>query len=118
MSEKYKVMLVMPGPNLSSGTCKSLVEASEKAEVGLDFCSNGFNDMNILFTNALNRAKDKEIDLFAMLHSDVVPETGWLDLLIDEMEKHDASLISAVVPLKDKRGISWTHILNNGSNPL
>jgi hypothetical protein len=36
-----------------------------------------------------------------MLHNDVVPEPGWLDILLDEMAAHDADLMSAVIPIKD-----------------
>jgi len=52
----------------------------------------------------------KNIRYFAMLHDDIVPEDFWLDTLLDELELTGADLISAVVPLKDGRGLTSTAI--------
>jgi hypothetical protein len=45
-----------------------------------------------------------------MLHADVIPQPWWLDTLIAEAEKHDADLLSAVIPLKDFSGNTSTAI--------
>jgi hypothetical protein len=47
---------------------------------------------------------------FAMLHADVEPEQWWIDKLIDEAELHDADFLSAVIPIKDERGMTSTAI--------
>lgn len=64
---------------------------------------------NELFCAALN-ARDKEgATHFAMLHNDIVPETHfWIDVLMDELIANDLDMISAVVPLKNSRGLTST----------
>src|SRR5215471_7104271 len=43
-------------------------------------------------------------DYFAMLHSDIEPQPGWLDILYEEMQAMEADVISAVVPIKNDQG--------------
>src|SRR5215471_7821754 len=45
---------------------------------------------NILWCTALNYRATKPLQWFAMLHSDVVPEDWWVDILIAEAERHGA----------------------------
>lgn len=52
------------------------------------------------------------IQFFAMLHDDIVPETGWLDTLLEDLLANDADLVSAVVPIKDLLGLTSTAIDN------
>lgn len=47
---------------------------------------------------------------FAMLHADCAPDPGWLDVLLDEMEATGADILSAVVPIKDARGLTSTGV--------
>jgi hypothetical protein len=49
-----------------------------------------------------------------MLHADVSPEAWWIDTLIDEAEKHNADMVSAVVPLKNLTGVTSTVIADPG----
>src|SRR5690606_17418622 len=42
-----------------------------------------------------------DVTHFAMLHSDIAPQDGWLDVLAGEMAAHDADLVSAVIPIKE-----------------
>jgi hypothetical protein len=53
---------------------------------------------------------------FAMLHSDITPSPGWVDLLLDELDDRDADLISAVAALKDENGLTSCGI-GDASNP-
>lgn len=62
---------------------------------------------NLLLCDALNK---RAYHWFAMLHDDITPEQGWLDKLIDEAERCEADLLSAVVPLKDDSGCTSTAI--------
>lgn len=66
--------------------------------------------MNVLWAQALELADRGEFTHFAMLHSDIAAEKGWLDKLMAEMEKHDAQVMSAVSPLKDGRGLTSTGV--------
>lgn len=66
----------------------------------------GFNSA---WCMALNHRKDG-ITHFAMLHNDIQPEDGWIDTLIAEADKHEADIVSCVVPLKNNSGITSTAI--------
>ena len=49
-------------------------------------------------------------DVFAMLHSDVAAPMGWLDTMIEEMQRAGAEVLSAVVPIKADCGETSTAI--------
>lgn len=68
---------------------------------------------NGLWAEAINQRNESGIEWFAMLHSDIGPEAGWLDKLIELAERHDADLMSTVVPIKDARGLTSTAIESN-----
>lgn len=58
---------------------------------------------------ALNGYLAGHITHFLMLHSDVRPlSEDWLDVLIGEMEKSKADVLSAIIPIKDGRGLTST----------
>src|SRR5437868_1622421 len=61
---------------------------------------------------ALNNREKDHWTHFGMIHSDVEPENGWLDILLDEIEKVQADVLSVVLPIKDKRGITSTALLH------
>ncbi len=47
-----------------------------------------------------------------MMHSDIQPEGfGWLDKLLDEARKHDATIVSSVNAIKNETGITSTALL-------
>lgn len=72
---------------------------------------------NGLWCKALNaQAEGKQVDYFAMQHSDVEPCDGWLDLLIDEMESKDLDVLGVAIPIKDNRGITSIAIGEPGDN--
>lgn len=62
-----------------------------------------FNELLVLC-----RTHDPRPTHFAMMHADICPEVGWLDVMLDEMEKFDADVISAVSPIKDSKGLTTT----------
>lgn len=53
---------------------------------------------------------DQDTTHFAMLHDDVCPDNGWLDVLMEELISHDADVMCALVPIKDPMGITSTAI--------
>lgn len=65
---------------------------------------------NSLWCDALNRRAKHGFTYFAMLHADVAPEDGWLDTLVNELEMAGADMVSAVIPIKDGRGVTSTAI--------
>jgi len=61
---------------------------------------------NYLWASALER----NFTHFAMLHSDIKPDRNWLDMLLSELQRTGADLISVVAPIKDERGLTSTGI--------
>lgn len=55
---------------------------------------------NMGLAAALNERDAGAITHFAMLHSDICPAPGWLDVLWGEMRGTGCDLVSAVVPIK------------------
>jgi len=70
------------------------------------------HNMNRLWCAALNSRKQHGWTHFAMLHSDVAPEAGWLTILIDEQERLGVDVMAAVVPIKDHHGLTSTGVWN------
>ena len=69
-------------------------------------------NFNTLWAEALNRRQELGLTHFAMLHSDVVPEPGWLDILLEEQALVGIDLLSCVIPIKDGRGLTSTAIVS------
>lgn len=61
---------------------------------------------NVMWAGTLNKARETKIDYFAMLHSDVEPFGFWLDELVDELESHRLDVVSAIVPIKNTKGLT------------
>lgn len=106
-SVRHKVLLGFPGSNLCFGAAKGLMQATLGAhDIELEHSGMGWDDMNRLWVWALNCAAKGKITHFAMLHSDILPSPGWVDLLLDEMDSRKADLISAVAALKNEEGLT------------
>lgn len=71
-------------------------------------------NFNTLWAGLLNRRDEVGLTHFAMTHDDIIPEAGWLVKLIDELERNDADIVSAIVPIKDERGAVSTAIDDTG----
>jgi len=108
----HKVMLGIPtqGQRLVYGAAQGLFRATWKHQVGIRTADSSLlgRAFNNIWCDALNRAQAGEITHLAFLHSDIAPCDGWIDLLIEEMEKAKASFCSAVSPIKDPRGLTST----------
>lgn len=106
-TERFRVALAMPGPSFNWGAVSGLVTATRGANAVTPLNSgNGWDDMNILWVKALNMAKAGIITHFAMLHSDVHPSIGWVDILAAEMSRLGADLISTAIALKHPSGLT------------
>jgi len=94
--------------HLVTGSIESIVQASLKHRIHLQTAGGSLLAFvfNSLWCHALN--KKPRPDFFAMHHSDIQAEAGWLDKLIDIMESHQADIVSVVVPIKDARGLTST----------
>ncbi len=71
-------------------------------------------NFNTLLADALNARKEDGVTHVAMLHSDVIPQAGWLDVLLDEMNRLNVEMVSAVVPLKNQKGLTSTGLSTPG----
>lgn len=124
---KPLVALALPGRRPASTDTDALVYGlcckavrSQKYDVTPAVCWKSvitvtFNTLWCGFRNqdkAARAAPDgRPLAYFAMLHDDVVPDAGWLDVLIGILEKNpDVDLVSAVVPIKDDRGLTSTAV--------
>lgn len=68
-------------------------------------------NFNVLWCMLLNSMQsDDPPEYFAMLHSDVAAEPGWLDLMISILERQKLDLLSAVVPIKSQHGLTSTAV--------
>ena len=94
------------------------------AETTASLLAHGFNSA---WCAALTAMEDgTQLDYFSMLHSDVEPvppsrpdEPYWLNVLIDELERTKADVLSCVVPIKDPRGVVSTAVAGDTPwNPL
>jgi len=106
-TSRHTVSLAFPGGNLDWQAAKGFMQATLGAhDVTLENSRMGWDDMNTLWVRALNAAAHGEVTHFAMLHSDIQPSAGWLDVLLGEMDDRDADMVSAVVALKNHHGLT------------
>ncbi len=109
--EPLRIALALPGPNLMYCAAIGVLTATRGLHhVAPLNSANGFDDMNTIWVDALNMAHRGEITHFAMLHSDIHPSQGWIDILASEMTRLGADLVSTVVALKDNRGLTSTGV--------
>lgn len=54
---------------------------------------------------------------FLMLHSDIIPESGFMGKLLEIMEIKRAQVVSVVTPIKDRRGLLSTALIRRPSDP-
>ena len=108
---KYRIYLAVPGKRVCWGTVMGVVRSTAKHEAlpfngGFGF--SGQEDFNVMWADAMNLYESGEITHFAMLHGDISPDPNvcWLDVLLEEMDELNASLVSVVSPIKDGRGLT------------
>lgn len=63
---------------------------------------------NLLWDECINERATAGYTHAAILHTDVEPEPFWLDIGLAEMNRLDADVISTVIPIKDRRGVTTT----------
>ncbi len=107
------VNLAVPirGTDINFGTALGLMyPTAGKCSVVLDNHATSVlpYTFNLLWARALNRREKHGVTHFAMIHADIVPEQHWLDTLMGILVAEDADIVSAVVPIKDERGMTST----------
>lgn len=75
---------------------------------------------NFCWCHALNLREKEGLTHFLMIHSDVRPidNDDWFDTLLGEMEKNQGEVISAIIPIKDERGLTSTAIDTHPWRPV
>jgi hypothetical protein len=102
---------------MDAGTARSLYQTASRTHhvLAVPNAASLLNaNCNDLWANALNLHARGECDWFAMLHSDVVPEPWWLDTLVNEAEAVGADLLSVLVPIKDRKGLTSSGLSDPG----
>jgi hypothetical protein len=104
---RHKVRLGFPGPGGLFGALRGLMTATKwKHDVVITNSDTAHGNFNVLWAEALDLAEAGEITHFAMLHSDTIPEPGWLDVLLGELDAAGVALVSAAIAIKDGRGLA------------
>jgi hypothetical protein len=76
--------------------------------IGVECGSLLAHTFNRLLGHARAQWRIKGIDAFAMLHNDIVPAHEWLKTLLSERRRLNADVVSAVVAIKDEKGLTST----------
>lgn len=109
-----RVFLGLPhNGTIATDSISSLTTASlGRYEVGIGAAASSLlcYNFNRLWADALNC--EPRPDFFAMHHSDIAAPDGWLDVLIETLEREHADMVSAVVPIKTAHGHTSTGIVD------
>lgn len=103
---QYRIYLGCPGPSFMFGALRGILMASQNHLVNRQNSAAPAGNFDALWCEALNEFEAGTCTHFAMIHSDITPEPHWLDVLVEEMEKHKVGLISAAIAIKDYRGLT------------
>jgi hypothetical protein len=112
--DRHHILLAMPGPHIRFTLAQSafccIAKGHQMEIVGADAAS--WDNMNVLWCTALNAAKNHGVTHFAMIHADIVPvlDQDWVNIMLADMAERDLDFISAVVPIKDTRGMTSSGI--------
>ena len=103
-------------------TAMAILNAAIRDNVRAEFASRSAlaNNFNCLWCDCLNakRVDGTPFTHFLMLHNDLFPVTAdWLSVLLDEAERVDADVISAIAAIKDHQGVTSTAIHMDTGDP-
>lgn len=97
---------------LEPNALPAIMHASMRPDVAVNWRLNCASllahNNNRLTADFLNERHERGFTHFAMMHADQAPPPGWLDVLLDEMERVGADVISAAIAIKDTRGLVST----------
>jgi Methyltransferase domain len=109
----YKIFIGFPNRGeICSASHQTAVQVSRKHKfitVPLQFGDVEHN-FNTLFAEAYNNRDQHGWTHWGLLHSDIGAEPWWADILIEEMDRIGADVMSTVMAIKDDRGLTTTGI--------
>lgn len=107
----HVVRLAFPGHTFCYGAVQGILQATGGTHtLSVSNSGTGWDDFNACWCDALNAYERGEVTHFAMLHADIAPQPGWLDVLLEELDRRELDLVSAVAPIKDYRGLTSSGI--------
>lgn len=114
MSDRYHVFLAQPNAGIITPQCvasMNIMTSKHKVSTAINQFGDVQHNFNMLWCAALNARKDMKFTHFGMIHSDIQVSTpNWVDVLIDEMDRVNADVMSAIMAIKDTRGLTTTGI--------
>lgn len=123
MDKNKRAMLCMPG---YGGVAASAMFGALKATRTPENVEYGYREgsllaatFNGLWCDGLNYkyVDGKQLDYWAMQHSDIGPEEYWLDTLIEEMERNNLDVIGVAAPIKDSRNLTSIALERSDGDP-
>lgn len=118
-SEKIIFLAVPNRGSIATGTATALFQCGKTRVHRVHFHSTSIltQTFNSLWATALNERK--QFTHFVMLHDDVAPmDADWLDALCEEYDRTKCDVLSAVVPIKDERGLTSTAFWNPATRDM
>lgn len=107
------------GPEIIYGAGRGLNHASQGSfDISLADAQGASweRNWNGAWYDALNRRDSGEVTHFAIMHADIAPAVGWLDVYLAEMTRLNMAYVTAVVPFRDFSGITSVGIDNMEDN--
>lgn len=101
-----------PGDQIAAGllTATHHLGSGFSSQLCVRPCSLLTTNFNMLWCDALNERP--KVTHFCMIHADVVPDPGFLEVLLAEMVRTKADILSACIALKDERGLTSTGVMD------
>lgn len=122
MIERPKVVVTMPrygdvSMGAARGFCAPSTTRNVPPEAHVDvvaWCETSTSatpsSFNNLLAMALGYRDDGIATHFAMIHSDIDPHGAWVNVLWNEMRRHDAAVMTTVIPIKNMQGKTSTAV--------
>jgi SAM-dependent methyltransferase len=121
---KKLVYLGMPSyGELTDGAARAFYCATAGGRLSVNRLVRGSSllalNMNHLWCWALNAVhRGERVDYFAMQHSDIEPQPGWLDELVAELEAQRFDVLGVVAPIKDQEGKTSIALAHESGDPF
>lgn len=121
MPSDYKIFIAIPtyDGRIDFRCVNALMTASKRIEHSFNYRASSLLawTFNGLWADALNAKHKDGYTHFLMVHADVVPEHYFADKMLDVMEAEKASILSVVLPIKNRTGLTSTAIDSDDWQP-